>query len=87
MIGLLIVKIERSVIYTVICVMIGKAMVVAILLSPYIILGANVGARNVASYVTLNAIAKLLLVGAVVYFLGVIIGCFLGEKTIEATKT
>lgn len=87
MIGLLIVNIERSVIYTVICVIIGKAMVVAILLSPYIILGANVGAQNVASYVTLNAIAKLLLVGTVVYFLGVIIGCFLGEKTTEATKT
>lgn len=83
MIGLLIVEIERTVIYTILCMVIGNAMAAAILLSPSVIFKASVGEVNIASFLVLSSIGKLFLVSAVVYFLGAIFGCFLGEKTTE----
>jgi len=86
MIGLLVVEIERSIIYTIACVIMGHAMAAAILLSPHTIFQASVGEFNIAGTVVLGSIGKLFLVSAAAYFLGVIFGCFLGEKTTSLTE-
>lgn len=83
MIGLLIVEIERSVIYTVVCVVVGNAMAAGMLFAPYLIFAAGVGSVNIASLLIFSSIGKLFLVSVAVYFVGVILGCFLGEKTIQ----
>ena len=86
MIGLLIVDVERSVIYTLICTVMGNAIAAAILLSPYMIFAEDVGSTNVASYLVLSSIAKLFLISVTVYFLGAALGCFLGEKISEQNE-
>jgi len=81
MIGLLIVEIERSIIYTIVCVVVGNVMAAGILFSPYIVFAESAGSINIASLLIFGSIGKLFLVSVAVYFVGVALGCFLGEKT------
>ena len=82
-IGLVIVEIERSVIYTIVCTVIGNLMAATILLLPHRIFRAGVGEFNIAIFLVLSSIGKLFLVSAAAYFLGVMLGCYLGQKTTE----
>jgi hypothetical protein len=81
MIGLLIVEIEKSIIYTIVCVVVGNVMAAGMLFSPYIIFAESVGSINIAGTTIFSSIGKLFLVSVAVYFVGVVLGCFLGEKT------
>lgn len=81
MIGLLIVEIEKSIIYTIVCVVVGNAMAAGMLFAPYIIFAGSVGSVNIAGTTIFSSIGKLFLVSVAVYFVGVVLGCFLGEKT------
>ena len=85
MIGLLVVDIEKSIIYTLVCVVVGNAMAAGMLFSPYIIFAESAGSVNIAGTTIFSSIGKLFLVSIAVYFVGVVLGCFLGEKTIHQT--
>lgn len=86
MIGALVVDITKSIIYTYTCMIIGYMITIATFLLPYVIFAESVERINLAIIAVLNTIVKVFFISAIVYFLGAIVGCFLGEKSLEQTQ-
>ena len=87
MIGFLIVDVKKSVIYTYASMVLGNGVAIAAFLTPYVIYKESTLATNFAATIVLSVIAKLFMVTAIVYFLGAMLGCFLGEKSIKKMET
>ena len=87
MIGAIVVDVRRSIIYTYTCMVIGHMIATVMFLLPYIIFAESVGRVNVAIIVVLNTLVKVFLISAILYFLGAMLGCFLGEKSFKQIQT
>ena len=83
MIGVVMVDINKAVIYTYASMGIGIAMATAMFMAPYILLEEPVSRVNIAIMVFFGAIGRVILFGLIVYFLGALLGCFLAEKSLE----
>lgn len=83
LIGFLIIDVKRSVLYTYVSMILGKILATTVFLAPYVIYQESVAATNYAAVVVLSVMAKLFVTTVIVYFLGAMFGCFIGEKVAE----
>lgn len=82
-IGAVMVEIKDAIVYTYASMSIGIVIATLLFMAPYVLLQEPVSRMNAAMMVFFGAIGKVLLMGLIFYFLGALLGCFLGEKSLE----
>ena len=82
-IGAVMVDIRDAIVYTYASMGIGIVMATTAFMAPYIILQEPVLRVNIALMVFFSAVGRVILMGLIVYFLGALLGSFLGEKSLE----
>lgn len=83
MIGAVMVDLRDSIIYTYVSMGIGIVIATAIFMGPYMLFQEPVYRVNAAIMVFFSAIIKAILFGLIIYFLGALLGSYLGEKSLE----
>jgi len=82
-IGAIMVDIRDAIVYTYVSMGVGIALATTIFMAPYIILQEPVFRVNMALMVFFGSTGKVVLIGLIVFFLGALLGCFIGEKSLE----
>lgn len=82
-IGTLALDIHKSILIAYASMFGGLLIASAIYFAPYVIFAESVVRFNIAATVLFSFLAKVFLVSAVLYFLGAILGCSLGEHVIR----
>lgn len=83
LIGALALNIQKSIIIAYSSMFGGLLIASAIYFAPYAIFAESNVRINLSATVLFSFLAKIFLVSAVLYFLGAILGCFLGEHVIS----
>jgi len=86
MIGTLASNIRKSIIYAYTSMIGGLLIASTIFFAPYIMFVESVERFNITAIVFFSFLAKVLLVSVILYFLGAILGCFLGERVLGETE-
>lgn len=82
LIGALALTIQKSILIAYASMFGGLIIASAIYFAPYVIFAESTVRINLSATVLFSFMAKVFLVSAVLYFLGAIVGCFLGEHLI-----
>jgi presenilin-like A22 family membrane protease len=77
--GALIVNIQRTLIYTIVSIVIGMALAAFFVSLPSVMLGEAYEAVDLSLTVALAVLSRLFVVGAMFQLIGPLFGCFLGD--------
>lgn len=86
MIGTIVSNITKSIIYAYTSMVGGLLIASTIFFAPYMMFGESVERFNIAAIVFFSFLAKVFLVSVVLYFLGALLGCFIGERALGMTE-
>jgi hypothetical protein len=81
LLGAMAVDIRKSFIFTYVSMIMGTVAATAIFLIPHALIQESTVEFNFAVISLLTVIGKMVLIGLVIYFLGALIGSYLGERS------
>lgn len=79
LLGALVIDIRKSIPYVYISMVLGLSIAIVLILAPHPMFTSMTG-FDLAAIAVFTVAGKLALVSLIVYFLGAVFGCFLGEK-------
>lgn len=86
--GVIVVDVRKSIALTCVALATSVAITFGLYMMPYWIFAESMARINVTVVIFFNVIAKLLVVGAILFIVGTLIGCFIGEELASRqTKT
>jgi hypothetical protein len=86
LLGAVAVDIKKSIILAYVSMILGSVAATAIFLAPHALFSRNPIEFDYAAISLFTVLAKIILLGLIVYFLGALVGAYLGEKALQRTK-
>ncbi len=86
LLGAVAVDIRKSIIFAYVSMVLGSVVATAIFLAPHALFSRNPVEFDYAAINLFTVLAKIILIGLIVYFLGALVGAHLGEKALQKTK-
>ena len=85
-VGAMAVDIKKSFILTYASMILGSAVATIIFLAPHALFSRNQVEFDLAAISLFTVLGKIVLIGLVVYFLGALLGSYVGEKSLERMR-
>ena len=83
LLGAMAVDIKKSIVFTYVSMAISSVAATAIFLAPHALFSRSAAEFDFAAIAVFTVMGKIILIGLIAYFLGALLGSFIGEKSIE----